>query len=395
MAPPNSEAPVVVRATVTRRPSLAVALLQALVCVLLGAVAVRFGLKHPAFERPGALLFAASLVLGVAAIGRRVVKSTKVHEVHAGRAGISLDGVPIAARDRIRSAMANLDRFGASVKVDLGGRGDVTLGVADVSWARAIVEALGFDARRTTATFRASSRVNESKVGLAGILLCAGLFGLFCWSPVYAVACAIVLFLGGLAMPTMVTVGTDGVLARWTVEKNYVPYAQLARVDRMPGRVRLHLKSGKSFDVVFRSGNDRDVPEAGQLAERIVEAIERRDREGAPLDPAVLARPHGVDARAWMASLRDIVRDETFRQAAVTVEQLWGVVEDATATAQLRAAAAIALRGVVDDKGKKRLRVTAQATAAPQLRVALERAADGEDAEVAEALEELERTPHA
>jgi hypothetical protein len=299
------------------------------------------------------------------------------------------------AHDRIRSAIAGLDRFGASVHVALRGGGEIVVGVRDVLQARAVVEALGFDARRTTATFRASSRVNDSKVGVAGIVVCAMLFGLICWSPFYAIPAAIVLFLGGLALPTIVTVGTDGVLVRWAFERNYFSYADLARVDRMPGRVRLHLKSGKSFDVIFRSSDDRDVPQAGQLAERIVEAIERRDRECAPLDPSLLSRPHGVDARAWIASLREILREETFRQAAVTIDQLWSVVEDATATASMRAAAAIALRGVVDDQGKKRLRVAAQATAAPQLRVALERAADGEDADVAEALEELDRSTRA
>jgi hypothetical protein len=394
-APASVGAPVVVRAMVARRPSFIVAALQGLVCVALGVLALRWGLHHAAYERLGALLFAAGLVTAVAAMGRRVVPISKMHEVQAGRAGISLDGVPFASHERIQSAVANLDRLGANVKVDLGNRGDVTLSLADVTWARAIVEALGFDAKRTTATFRAASRANESRITGIGMLAGALIFGLVCWNPFYGAACAIVLFLGGLAMPTMVTVGTDGVLVRWAFENNYFPYADITRVDRMPGRVRLHLRSGKSFDVVFRGGNDRDVPAAGQLAERIVEAIERRDHGGASLDAAMLARPHGVDTHAWVASLREILRDETFRQAAVTVDQLWSVVEDATAKAATRAAAAIALRGVVDEKGKRRLRVAAQATAAPQLRVALERAADGEDAEVAAALEELDRSTNA
>jgi hypothetical protein len=142
---------------------------------------------------------------------------------------------------------------------------------------------------------------------------------------------------------------------------------------------------------VFRSRDDIDVPAAGQLAERIVEAIERRDHDGGPIDRTLLVRPAGVDARAWIASLGELMRQETFRQAAVTIEQLWGVVEDATANASMRAAAAIALGRRGDDKTKKRLRVAAQATAAPQLRVALEHAADGEDGELADALDELDR----
>jgi hypothetical protein len=381
----------VVRATVARRPSFVVAALQCVACVALGVLPLRWGLHHPQFERLGALGFAAALVLAVAAVGRRVVQSKKMHEVHAGAAGLSLDGVPLASRDGIRFAVANLDRFGANVRVDFGVRGDATIVVDDVQTARAVVTALGFDARRTTATFRAGSRVNESTVGVGVIVAVAVAFGLIFWSPLFAIAAAIALLLGGLAMPTMVTVGTDGVLTRWFVERKYFPYSSLVRVDRMPSRVRLHLRNGRVFDVVFDSRNV-EVPEAGQLAERIVEAIERRDRAGAPIDTSVLARPEGVEARAWIASLGEILREETFRQAAVTVDQLWSVVEDATATASMRAAAAIALRKVVDEKGKKRLRVAAQATAAPHLRVALERAADGQDAEIAEALDELDRS---
>jgi hypothetical protein len=85
--------------------------------------------------------------------------------------------------------------------------------------------------------------VNESKVGALGILICSALFGLFCWNPLFAFPTAVVLFLGGLAMPTMVTVGTDGILVRWAFERKYFSYADIERVDRMPGRVRLHLRS--------------------------------------------------------------------------------------------------------------------------------------------------------
>ena len=391
-ASPSLVPPVVVPATVSRRIGLGAALGVSLGSVTLGIGVWSWSSRHGALAHVGPLVFLAGCALAVAMAMRRLVSGRRAHMVQVGRAGVALDGVPIVGRDHIRAAIVGLDRFGAHVRIDLRGGGDLSIGVSDVRVARAMVEALGFDARRTTATFRAGSRVNESTMGVAAIVAVAIAFGLVCWNVVFAFAAAMVLFLGGLAMPTMVTVGTDGLLVRWAVERKYFPYPDIARVERMPGRVRLHLKSRKIFDVVFRSRDDRDEPAAGQLAERIVEAIERRDASGSRVDVSKLVRPAGVEVRAWMASLAEILSEGTFRDAPITADQLWEIVEDATATTTARAAAAIALRRVVDERGKKRLRVVANATAAPHLRVALEQAADGDDADVEQALTALDRS---
>jgi hypothetical protein len=51
--------------------------------------------------------------------------------------------------------------------------------------------------------------------------------------------------------------------------------------------------------------------------------------------------------------------------------------------------AAVALRSKLDEAERARLRVAAEATAAPKIRVALEAAAEEDDARVAEAMREL------
>ncbi len=79
---------------------------------------------------------------------------------------------------------------------------------------------------------------------------------------------------------------------------------------------------------------------------------------------------------------------ETFRGAAApTPEALLRVVEDASAKPVERVAAAIAL-AAAGDAARVRIRVVAEATAAPRLRVALEAVA--REDEVADALEALE-----
>ena len=65
------------------------------------------------------------------------------------------------------------------------------------------------------------------------------------------------------------------------------------------------------------------------------------------------------------------------------------VVEDPTASGDVRAGAAVALRTRLDEEGKARVRIAAEATASPQLRVALEAVAGESDEVAGEALAEL------
>jgi hypothetical protein len=65
-----------------------------------------------------------------------------------------------------------------------------------------------------------------------------------------------------------------------------------------------------------------------------------------------------------------------YRRAAVPSASLWQIVEDPTAEPPIRAGAAVALVQALDEPGRQRLRVAAQACAAPKLRVALELVAE-------------------
>jgi hypothetical protein len=66
------------------------------------------------------------------------------------------------------------------------------------------------------------------------------------------------------------------------------------------------------------------------------------------------------------------------------------VVEYGKEPAEHRAAAAAALMPTLDDEGRARVRIAAQATTRAPLRIALDAVAAGDRRELGEALEELE-----
>ena len=68
-----------------------------------------------------------------------------------------------------------------------------------------------------------------------------------------------------------------------------------------------------------------------------------------------------------------------YRMAAMTREQLWALVEGPEIEASARKAAAVALATSNDGSERARLRVAAEHCAEPQVRVALEEIARGDD----------------
>jgi hypothetical protein len=77
------------------------------------------------------------------------------------------------------------------------------------------------------------------------------------------------------------------------------------------------------------------------------------------------------------------------RAAPVMLDDLWRVLRDPSEAPTTRAGAAAALGFVLDDEGREKLRVAADAVAMPHLRVVLEAAAKQDDAKLADALEAL------
>jgi hypothetical protein len=127
------------------------------------------------------------------------------------------------------------------------------------------------------------------------------------------------------------------------------------------------------------------------LVERIREA-RARHAEGAP--PGNLANVLGRGGRevgAWVSALAGVLGGaSTFRTPAVPEDRLWRIVEDPAQPSPVRAGAAVALRARLDEGGRGRLRVAADACASAELREALEAAGEDDEPAIAQALAKID-----
>jgi hypothetical protein len=114
-----------------------------------------------------------------------------------------------------------------------------------------------------------------------------------------------------------------------------------------------------------------------------------RNRDTAPAALDTLKRANQSTAE-WIASLRKASAATEYRVMAISEEKLWSTLEDPAASPEDRAAALIALRHSLDEKGLKRARKEVEACAEPRLRVALDAAIDDKEAELEAALDALD-----
>ena len=93
----------------------------------------------------------------------------------------------------------------------------------------------------------------------------------------------------------------------------------------------------------------------------------------------------------WVKALHAATAKVSHRASPLSLEALWRLVESPRAEPLARAAAAIALEPKLAREDRARLRIAAEATASPRLRIALDRVAEGADEEaLAEALAAVE-----
>lgn len=203
-------------------------------------------------------------------------------------------------------------------------------------------------------------------------------------------------------------VGTDGVELRGLGLRRFVPYSDLALVEREGALVRLVLRPSRSPE---RPGDDgegdrvelavgrpdaRDAPTlraAATLEERIRGAREGSTAGEHSAAVALLDRA-GRSPRDWLTHLRGLAqsRAAAYRDVSLGVAELAALVEDGTAPPARKLAAAIALGGR-EPEAKPRLRFATGAYASAELRELLWRALEGElaDDEAVAALEALDR----
>jgi len=182
-------------------------------------------------------------------------------------------------------------------------------------------------------------------------------------------------------------VGLDGIEAKSRKGRALLRFADIEEVRDVGASLEVKTRDG----VVHRLLADpADPAVAAAIRERIREALAlARVRAGKATIASALLERAGQSLGEWRASVAKILTAATgFRGAAVGAHELREVLDDVTATAEQRLAAAIALGA--DPASRPRIRVAAQASVSPRLRVALEQLAEGdaEDAVIEAALVE-------
>jgi len=366
--------------------------------VLLG---VALTLKHIGVP-PWAFLVEIGLaIVLVLAFAAKAYRVRRHGIVRADAAGLSLDGVSIAARRRIRGAyLVSFEQ--PVVRIVRWWTFDVRL--EDDDAAQALLTALGFGIGQSIATFRAYV---GGRRGLRWMLLSQvvtfGALGALAGALSHESAVSplgLLVLLGGTIAFTLVPrrllarvdIGSDGVLVRRLGEQRFVPYSALAETTVDGPDAVLQLRSGEQVRLTMgRSAVQLEWRDA--LVRRIEEAREAFARGHAVESVAALVAPGGRPVERWLHELRHLTDVRDYREATLERDRLWDLLDDPSTPAATRAGAAVALAAGDDPDARARLRIAADACAEPQLRITLACVAEGaEEPELEAMLESLVRT---
>jgi hypothetical protein len=291
-----------------------------------------------------------------------------------------------------------------------GAKLELVLGLDD---ARTVIAALHKDPSHTRARFEIAPSILWSffalllRVFLPGV---AALAYATTDSIVAPIALLLVSILGIFVLgKRKVLAGSDGISIPKLGARRFVPYrwldhAELAEEVSRGERwmnVILHHKDGEREQIPI--GTDQSDPlnpelagkrrrTASAMVEHANQAIAaERAREGERTSASLRRSKRSFDQ--WITDLRARSAGG-YRDAHETLadEQLWNVLENVALTPAVRAAAAVALAPKLDDAGRGRIRVAAEATAAPHLRVAFDSAVEGKDKRLLETLRDLDES---
>jgi hypothetical protein len=187
-------------------------------------------------------------------------------------------------------------------------------------------------------------------------------------------------------------VGDDGIRITDEGKHAFVSWSHVSEVEEHDQGARIHLKNGRVLQAFCDVGKTAATDMlARQLSKR--HAASRR-LEASEQNVARIGRGRRALAQ-WLDELRGLdPRAGGYRTTAMTERELWEIVENPMAPADARAGAAFVLTRIGEgtrgeggnDEPAVRLRVVAEATAAPELSRALSAASTGEIAELERAM---------
>lgn len=282
--------------------------------------------------------------------------------------------------------------------------------VVDQEQSKRLLEALGLSASHNRAEFRGPSWVTSTPDRMTllavatGILIVLIVIALAAYPQMsreatsllgqFAIVFGIGLMAVSAALPSTITVGVDGVEVRWFWWRRFIPMTRIAAGYAEDGaNIRLALTDG-TFETIAtaraHSTGDLVNDRRHLILARINDAWAAARGADSGTNAASLIARGTQSVAQWMEALATLDPNrEGYRQTSLREDDLWRALEDAKEDPEARAAAAYLLRKRLDARGKERIRVVAQATALPKLRIALEAATGESDEEAAEALQEL------
>ena len=204
--------------------------------------------------------------------------------------------------------------------------------------------------------------------------------------------------------------GADGILTSWLgFNKRFIPYREIRKVTSYVETSQMIRGGGygkggyRGVALEMADGDTLHLPVApiqatdgtqrvGSIVERIREAMDSYQRGEVGASAALLDRGERSPAE-WIRSLYAVGAGaaDDHRTAPVLPEQLWRIVEDPSQSPELRAGAAVVLRGSQGADGRARLRAAAGAVAEPRVRIAIEAAGGEDEAALEEAMAALPR----
>lgn len=203
---------------------------------------------------------------------------------------------------------------------------------------------------------------------------------------------------GFLLAPTTIEVGADGILVRPSLERKrrFIPIASLEHCAPT-GRRGVRLRYYNGAEEILETGRgdlDADADRAREeLYAEISDAMDAWRSNGSSVNAAARVARGTRTTEEWAELLRGIRgRDGDYRSGDLRDEDLWLVLESAAHPEDSRAAAAVILRERGDD-ARKRIRIAADASASPRLRVALTSASDLSDVDDEGILAAMDEAP--
>jgi hypothetical protein len=347
------------------------------------------------------------IVLGAMAslFGRTVNlwPSQRLARVRANAEGLHVDGALAVPRASIaRAYLQPIAGHRPHVRIEAKSSArSVDVVTNDAAEGARVLEALELDAAHRAITFRGASPLfaTAGRQVFVAVLFALAMIALPAFgrmlgpSVVAAVPLCILPWLLAV-IPSTLSVGADGVLTRWLGFERFHPYDRMEGLMPYNNGVGLVMKSGKTVHVATSPARMRQSPIGAMNRDAVVERIEEARRAfdaHRTSNAAALVARSGRTLDDWLAALRSLAGSADYREAAVPREALWRIAEDPAAEATARAGAAVALRGRMDDADRARLRVAAESSVSPRVRVAFEVAAKAEDErDIVAALEGVE-----